>query len=93
MIASRRRFLFGAGATAATLVAAPSIVRAAANLMPVSTAAQGLHNGTYTWYSGYETIAFRGQELTFDWVEETANHVYFIDSKLLKFVPTAAPRP
>lgn len=36
MIASRRGLLFGA---AATLLAAPSIVRVAANLMPVSTAA------------------------------------------------------
>lgn len=32
MIASRRRFLFGAGAS---LLAAPSIVRVAASLMPV----------------------------------------------------------
>lgn len=32
MIASRRRFLFGAGAS---LLAAPAIVRVAANLMPV----------------------------------------------------------
>lgn len=36
MIASRRSFLFGASAT---LIAAPAIVRVAANLMPVSTTA------------------------------------------------------
>jgi hypothetical protein len=34
MIASRRRFLFGA---ATSLIAAPAIVRVAANLMPVSS--------------------------------------------------------
>ncbi len=37
MILARRRFLFGASAV---LVAAPAIVRVAANLMPISTAAQ-----------------------------------------------------
>lgn len=38
MIPSRRRFLFGA---TAALVAAPAIVRVAANLMPVSVKAFG----------------------------------------------------
>jgi hypothetical protein len=37
IIASRRRFLFGASAS---LLVAPAIVRVAAHLMPISTAAQ-----------------------------------------------------
>lgn len=47
MIASRRGFLLGAGAT---LLAAPSIVRVAANLMPVS--AKAIDNGLWLTSDG-----------------------------------------
>jgi hypothetical protein len=42
MIASRRRFLFGA---ATSLIAAPAIVRVAANLMPVRSRAMAMLYG------------------------------------------------
>lgn len=68
MIPSRRRFLFGA---AATLVAAPAIVRVAANLMPISSRATDVDFLYDLWWKmtpgGREEWAFlEGMSQTFE---------------------------
>lgn len=64
MNATRRGFLFGAGAS---LLAAPSIVRVAANLMPVSTAAISTTYGLRPWLIGSQITFFNPRIYVFNY--------------------------
>lgn len=87
MIAPRRRFLFGAGAS---LLVAPAIVRVAANLMPVSTAAVPVTPGLRPWLTAagmadFNQVAIRvwSERLLREALKATAIQQMIVDGNAL----------